>query len=131
MKGNIGWYAAGRIPIRRTATVAPYDGATNDGDWIGYIPFDELPHLYNPPEGFIVTANQRIVGTAINTQQMSRDAATPWRARRIYDLLKANTKITMDDVRDVQYDVFNMPLSILANEIVRMQARVGRNRWPF
>ncbi|HEX9963215.1 MAG TPA: penicillin acylase family protein, partial [Pyrinomonadaceae bacterium] len=63
--GNIGWYAAGRIPIRRTGEgELPYDGATSDGDWTGYIPFEELPNLYNPAEGFIVTANQRIVGTS-------------------------------------------------------------------
>ncbi|PYS91712.1 MAG: penicillin amidase, partial [Acidobacteria bacterium] len=64
VKGNIGWYAAGRIPIRKVGDGAfPYDGTTHDGDWKGFIPFEELPHLYNPPEGLIVTANQRIVGT--------------------------------------------------------------------
>jgi len=123
VKGNIGWYAAGRIPIRKTGEgELPYDGATDDGEWTGFIPFEELPHLYNPKEGFIVTANQRIVGTDYKYQQMSRDAASPWRARRIYDLLKNNTKVTPDDVRDVQYDVFNMPVDALAKEIVKMKA---------
>ena len=123
IKGNIGWYAAGRIPIRKTGDGAfPYDGSTNDGDWTGFIPFDELPNLYNPPEGFIVTANQRIVGTSYKYSQMSRDAAPPWRARRIYDLLKDNSKVTMDAVRDVQLDAFNIPLSNLAKEIVAQSA---------
>lgn len=123
VKGNIGWYAAGRIPIRKTGEgELPYDGATDDGEWTGFIPFQELPHLYNPKEGFIVTANQRIVGTDYKYQQMSRDAAMPWRARRIYDLLKANSKVTMDDVRDVQYDVFNIPVNALAKEIVKTRA---------
>ena len=118
-KGNIGWYAAGRIPIRKSGDGAmPYDGATNDGEWTGYIPFDELPNLYNPKEGFIVTANQRIVGTSYKYTQMSRDAATPWRARRIYDLLKSNTKVTIDDVGAVQHDAYNIPLARLAKEIV-------------
>lgn len=119
--GNIGWYAAGRIPIRRTGDGAlPYDGATNDGEWTGVIPFDELPNLYNPKEGFIVTANQRIVGSAYKYQQMSRDAAMPWRARRIYDRLKGNKKVTMDDTRDIQHDTVNMPVSMLAAEIVKI-----------
>jgi len=123
VKGNIGWYAAGRIPIRKTGEgELPYDGATNDGEWTGFIPFEELPHLYNPKEGFIVTANQRIVGTDYKYQQMSRDVASPWRARRIYDLLKNNTKVTQDDVRDVQYDVFNIPANVLAKEILKMKA---------
>jgi len=124
VKGNIGWWAAGKIPIRKTGDGAlPYDGATADGDWTGFIPFEELPHLYNPPEGFILTANQRIVGTDYKYfAVMSRDAANPWRARRIYDLLKNNTKVTMDDVRDVQHDVFSGVYADLASEIVKNEA---------
>jgi penicillin amidase len=124
VKGNIGWYAAGRIPIRRTGEGAlPYDGATTDGDWVGFIPFEELPHLYNPPAGFIVTANQRTVGTNYKYYGvMTRDAANPWRARRIYNLLKDNTKVTMDDVRDIQHDVYSNVYDDLAKEIVKNDA---------
>jgi penicillin amidase len=119
--GNIGWYAAGRIPVRRTGEgELPYDGASNAGDWTGYIPFEELPNLYNPSEGFIVTANQRIAGTSYKYQQISRDVAPPWRARRIYDLINANPKITMNDARDIQHDSFNIPLSNLAREVVKV-----------
>ncbi len=124
VQGNIGWIAAGKIPIRRTGDGGlPYDGATADGDWIGYIPFEALPQLYNPKEGFIVTANQRIVGSDYRYFGiMSRDAANPWRARRIYDLLKNNTKVTMDDVRDAQHDVYSKVYAELAGEIVRNEA---------
>jgi penicillin G amidase len=123
VKGKIGWYAAGRIPIRRTGDGAfPYNGSTNEGDWTGYIPFEELPNLYDPADGLIVTANQRIVGTSYKYTQMSRDAASPWRARRIYDALKDKRKVTLDDVRDVQYDVLNLPLANLAKEIVKSNA---------
>ncbi len=37
----------------------PADGWTGDAEWTGWVPFDELPHLYDPPEHFIVTANHR------------------------------------------------------------------------
>ena len=86
----------------------PYDGSTNAGDWIGYIPFNELPHLFNPPSGLIVTANQRTVGTDYKYTQFSRDTAPPWRARRIFDLLDQKTKITMDDVAmsNTMYSIF-------------------------
>ena len=123
VKGNIGWYAAGKVPIRKTGNGAlPYNGATDEGAWTGFIPFRELPHLYNPPENFIATANQRIVGTSYKYQQLSRDAAMPWRARRIYNLLSSNPKVSMDDVRDIQHDVFNQPFSMLAKEIVKLEA---------
>jgi penicillin amidase len=133
-KGNIGWYAAGKIPIRRTGDGSmPYDGGTSDGEWVGYIPFEDLPHVYNPPSGLIVTANQRIVGTDYKYSQVSRDAATPWRARRIYDLLKDRSRVTPDDVRDVQYDVYNIPLANLGKEIaaapVSSETKTVINSW--
>ena len=124
VEGNIGWIAAGKIPLRRTGDGSlPYDGATDAGDWTGYIPFADLPQLFNPKEGFIVTANQRTVGTDYKYFNVfARDSANPWRARRIYDLLKNNTKVTMDDVRDIQHDVYGDVYADLAGQIVKNQA---------
>ncbi len=122
-KGNIGWYAAGKIPLRRKGDGSlPYDGSTTDGDWTGFIPFAELPHLYNPPEGFIVTANQRIVGTDYKYPQLVRNIAMPWRARRLHDLIARDTKATMDSTSAAQHDVYNIPLKMLADDIVRLKA---------
>ena len=124
VKGNIGWHPAGRIPLRRTGDGSlPYDGATNDGDWTGFVAFDELPSLYNPKEGFIATANQRAVGTTYKYFDVyARDMSLPWRAHRIHELLEKNTKVTMDDVRDIQYDVFNLPLYNLSKRIIKLNA---------
>ena len=122
-KGNIGWHVGGKIPIRRKGEGAfPYEGATSDGDWVGYIPFAELPHLYNPKNGFIVTANQRIVGTDYKYQQITRQIAGPWRARRLYDLITSKSKITMDDVGKMQHDSFNIPLTMFVAEIIKRNA---------
>ncbi|MGB7069941.1 MAG: penicillin acylase family protein [Pyrinomonadaceae bacterium] len=120
--GNIGWQIAGKIPIRRSGDGSfPYDGATAAGDWTGNVPFDDLPHLYNPREGFIVTANQRTIGTSYKYQQILRDAASPWRARRIYNLLKKNRNVTADDISDIQNDVYNIPLANLSKKIVAVK----------
>jgi len=122
-KGHIGWYAAGRIPIRRKGHgELPYNAAAKDGDWTGYIPFEELPHLYDPPSGLIVTANQRTVGANYKYPQFASDASAPWRARRIFDRLSGRTKLTRQEVADVQLDAFNIPLDLLAKEIVRRRA---------
>jgi penicillin amidase len=121
--GNIGWYAAGRVPKRKTGDGSlPYDGATEDGAWTGTIPFEELPQLYNPPDGIIVTANQRIVGKSYPHQEIVRAYDSPYRARRIYELLAANPKLTPDNFRDVQYDTLSIPLSRFAREIVNLKA---------
>ncbi|MGH9946997.1 MAG: penicillin acylase family protein [Pyrinomonadaceae bacterium] len=127
-KGNIGWYAAGKVPLRKTGDGSlPYNGSTNDGEWTSFIPFGELPNLYNPPQGFIVTANQRIVGTDYKYQQLVRDFATPWRARRLFDLLSKDLKVTMDAVTTMQLDDFNLPLSLLAKDLVSLKALSTEN----
>ncbi len=127
IKGNIGWYAAGKIPIRRKGDGAiPYSGASTDGDWVGNIPFEELPHLFNPSEGFIVTANQRIVGTSYKYQQLARNFDAPWRARRIHDMIAAKPKITMDDVSEIQHDAFNIPVFGIAKTVVEKRAASPR-----
>ena len=96
-QGNIGWYAAGKIPLRKSGDGSlPYDGATDAGEWTGFVPFEELPHLYNPPENFIVTANQRTVGDAYKYHDVYARIYVPFRARRIYDLIAANPKMTLD-----------------------------------
>jgi penicillin amidase len=60
--GNIGYYAAGWVPIRKQGDgTAPSPGDTDEYDWAGYIPFERLPHAYNPPSGMLVTANGRVV----------------------------------------------------------------------
>jgi penicillin amidase len=122
-KGNIGWIAGGRIPIRRTGDGAyPYDGTTNQGEWIGYIPFNELPRLYNPPGGFIVTANQRIIGQDYKYQQMARDVAAPWRARRIVDLIGNDPKVDMNEVTAMLRDSYSIPHTMLAKELIKLDA---------
>src|SRR5262249_62057330 len=58
--GHIGYYAPGRVPLRASGDGSrPTDGWTGEAEWTGWVPFDELPHLYDPPDHFIVTANHR------------------------------------------------------------------------
>jgi penicillin amidase len=106
--GHIGYYGAGWIPIRKSGDGSvPYDGATDEGEWTGYIPFEKLPHLYDPPSGMIVTANQRVVGSSY-PYFVSHVWASPYRARRIFDLLSAKPKLTTDDFRKIQGDVYSI-----------------------
>ena len=108
VEGHIGYYGAGRIPIRKDGDGSvPYDGSTDDGEWTGFIPFDKLPHSYDPPSGIIVTANQRVVGSSYPFF-VSHVWAQPYRARRIYDLLSAKPKLTIDDFRKTQGDVYSI-----------------------
>ncbi len=106
--GHIGYYGAGRIPVRRSGDGSvPYDGSTDAGEWTGFIPFDELPHLYDPPSGLIVTANSRVVGRGY-PHHLTHDWAAPYRSRRIHDLLSRKPKLTAADFRAVQGDVYSI-----------------------
>ena len=106
--GHIGYYGAGWIPIRKSGDGSvPYDGTTDDGEWTGFIPFEKLPHLYDPPSGMIVTANQRVVGSSY-PYFVSHVWASPYRARRIFDLLSAKRKLTTDDFRKILGDVYSI-----------------------
>jgi penicillin amidase len=62
--GNIGYQTPGNIPIRLPGNSGDYPvpGWTDDYEWQGYIPFDKLPNAYNPPEGYIVSANNAVIG---------------------------------------------------------------------
>ena len=106
--GNIGYHAAGVVPVRKSGDGSvPYDGSTDAGEWVSYIPTDKLPHSYNPPSGIIVTANQRIVGTDY-PYFLSHSWAQPYRARRILDLLNEKQKLSSDDFRRILGDVYSM-----------------------
>ena len=106
--GHIGYHAAGVVPVRKSGDGSvPYDGSTDDGDWIKYIPIKDLPTLYDPLSGIIVTANQRIVGTDYPFF-LTHSWAQPYRARRIFELLNEKPKLTTDDFRRIQGDVYSI-----------------------
>lgn len=128
--GHIGYYAAGVIPVRKSGDGSlPYDGSTDAGEWPRFIPFAELPHLFDPPSGIIVTANQRIVG-ADYPYFLTHSWAQPYRARRILDLLQKKEQMTADDFREVQGDVYSIAgvaFARAASKILRGQQTATRD----
>jgi penicillin amidase len=106
--GHIGYHAAGIVPIRKSGDGSvPYDGSTDAGDWVKYIAIKDLPTLYDPPSGIIVTANQRIVGTDY-PYFLTHSWAQPYRARRIFDLLNEKPKLSAEDFQRIQGDVYSI-----------------------
>ena len=112
--GNIGYQTPGHIPIRAKGDgQLPVPGWTGEYDWTGYIPFDELPRSYNPGKGYIVTANNAVVGPEY-PYFLGMDWDRGYRARRIVDLIEAKDKISADDIAAIQGDGLNLS----AQEIV-------------
>jgi penicillin G amidase len=116
--GNIGYQAAGILPIRKNYDGdVPVDGASGDFEWEGYIPFDQLPAFYNPPRGWIVTANQNPFPENFPFR-VSGDFGAPYRSREIRDRLLARSGWKPPDMLDVQKDVYSGFSSFLAARIV-------------
>ncbi len=85
--GNIGLISPARVPIRRKGDGSmPVPGWTSEYDWAGFVPFDELPRVYNPLGGLIVNANGRLVPDDYR-HFISKDWAEPYRQRRAAQLL--------------------------------------------
>jgi penicillin amidase len=111
--GNIGYQMPGDIPIRAKGQgLVPVPGWTGEYEWTGYIPFDELPFVYNPPTHYIVTANNKVVPDRY-PYFISAEWADPSRAQRISDLLHKNDNLTVDDMRDIQADTYSIPAAKL------------------
>jgi penicillin amidase len=118
--GHIGYYAAGRVPIRKGGDGSlPYDGSTDVGEWASFIPYEKLPHLFDPPSGIIVTANQRIVGRDY-PYFLTHIWPAPYRARRILTLLQAKPKLSADDFRAIQGDTYSIAAATFASEVVKL-----------
>jgi penicillin G amidase len=127
VRGHIGYYGAGRVPLRSSGDGSvPYDGALDDGEWKGYIPFAALPHLYDPPAGIILTANNRIVGSDY-PYYLTHEWTDPYRARRIYNLLHAKEKFSVSDFEQIQGDNYSFPHAIFAAEVVKVARPLADN----
>lgn len=111
--GNIGYQTPGLIPIRMKGRgEVPVPGWTGEYEWTGYVPFDELPSVYNPPTHVIVTANNRVVPESY-PYFISSEWAAPYRAQRIIELLGQKEKLSPDDFKALQADTFNVRARIL------------------
>ena len=112
--GHIGYYAPAHIPIRASGDGSrPADGWTGDAEWTGWVPFDELPHLFDPPDHVIVTANHR-PAPASYRYNLGLEWTEPYRAQRIVDLLSGRVrlqpdhKFTPDDFARIQADTLSL-----------------------
>ncbi|MFC6086762.1 penicillin acylase family protein [Sphaerisporangium aureirubrum] len=120
--GNIGYQAPGRIPVRAKGDGTwPAKGWTGEAEWTGYIPFDELPRAYNPPEGFIVTANNAAAGPGYD-HFLTADWAFGHRSQRIRQRLEqavAAGKITAATMGGIQMDSANTLAPTLVPHLLR------------
>jgi penicillin G amidase len=103
--GHIGYQAMGFVPIRAAGDgTLPQPGADGKHDWTGYLPFDKLPSLYDPPSGIIATANGRIAPDDYR-YLLATQWFPPYRTERIYHVLESKAKLSPEDMLALQTDI--------------------------
>lgn len=107
-QGNIGFVAAGRVPVRSSDNpmrgMLPALGWDARHEWQGYLPFEQLPQLHNPSTGRLVTANQKIVPEGY-PHWLGSEWKDPARARRIESLLDAVPRHSVESFGRMQTDI--------------------------
>ena len=103
--GHIGYQATGFVPIRAAGDGSlPVPGDTDAYAWTGFIPYDEMPRVFDPPSGILATANGRISPNGY-PYSMSIEWDSPYRTERIYKLLNQPKKYTPADMLAIETDV--------------------------
>lgn len=123
--GNIGYQAAGRLPVRRAFDGAlPADGSSGEFEWEGFIPFEALPSIFNPPSGVIVSANQNPFPKDY-PYRVGGSFDAPYRWRQIVARLGSKTQWRAEEMLAIQTDVYSEFSHFLAREIVAASGRRG------
>ncbi len=124
VNGNIGYVMAARVPIRKKGHgEVPVPGDTDDYEWTGYIPFEQLPQAFNPDSGFIVTANARVAGPKYKPYLTDR-WEEPYRTARIYDLLHDKHDLRVEDMLKVETDTYSFPHFFLGEQLLGASKKV-------
>jgi penicillin G amidase len=120
-QGSIGYLHRGRSPIRPSANGwLPVPGWDGEHEWNGDVPFEELPRLRDPESGFIVTANNRVVGPDY-PYYLAMDYAAPNRARRIFERLQGLRGARAEDMAAIHADRVSLSAPVFVQRIAKIQ----------
>jgi penicillin amidase len=128
--GTIGIRSTGRFPVRAGdgSGMVVRDGRTGANDWRGYLPVERWPQAFAPSQGFLASANQQPIDPGATRDYWGGDY-DPWRALRINALLRADSSVTVDDMRRWQTDPASERANLFAPHFLgaaeRVLARAG------
>ncbi|HEX7249817.1 MAG TPA: penicillin acylase family protein, partial [Burkholderiales bacterium] len=130
-QGNIGFVAAGRVPIRKPDNdlkgLAPAPGWLAKYDWAGFIPYEELPRAHNPADGTLMTANHRITPRGY-PHYITSEWQPPYRANRISEALGALPKHSIGSFARIQGDVVSLPVKELLPRLAKVTPKNDAGR---
>jgi len=123
IEGNIAYSYPGKVPIRAKGDGrVPVPGWSGEYEWTGYVPFEELPHLYNPPQGYIATANNQVVDSDY-PHFLGREFALADRVQRIIDLIEAQPRVDAAWIKRMHTDLISPSARLVAGYLSQLDAR--------
>jgi penicillin amidase len=121
VKGDIGFINPGLLPIRKKGDgLMPADGASGIYDWVGTVPFEQLPQTSNPAAGVIFNANNALVGTDFKAY-LGIDWEEPFRAERLQDFFNQHDKQTFEMSQQLQADHVSLAARQLLQPLLRQK----------
>jgi penicillin amidase len=117
VEGNIGLYYCAGVPLRKGEGLFVVPGDTDEYDWTGFVPFEELPHVYNPESGYVSSANNRPVDETY-PYYISYWFLQPHRIDRIREMLEAREKLSIDDFKAMHADLRSKLVKGILEEIL-------------
>lgn len=116
--GNIGFRTGGLLPLRSKGEgLYPLDGSDATNRWAGQVPTSDMPRSLNPASGYLAAANARVNARG-DGPLISADNAAPYRIHRIQQVLGAADPLTLDDMRQLQFDWHDSQAELLLPEIL-------------
>jgi penicillin amidase len=126
--GNIGYQLTGLYPIRRQGDgTVPVPGWTDQYEWEGWIPFDDLPRAFNPEGGFLCTANNKVHDEGY-PHNLGRDFLPPFRARRIGQMITERERHDADTFAAMQADTVSLPAKDITPYLAAMEPSSDRQK---
>ncbi|HSS32006.1 MAG TPA: penicillin acylase family protein [Solirubrobacterales bacterium] len=127
-RGSIGYKLIGRLPMRRGGCPdLPKPGWSGEFEWEGTIPYEELPEAIDPESGYLITANNRIVGDEY-PHHITSEWLDGFRAKRIEQLLRESDEHDLESFEAIQTDNLSLPGLEAARRLGRLQPRGQRER---
>jgi penicillin amidase len=128
VEGSIAYQCTGLYPIRRQGDgTVPVPGWSDEYEWNGFVPFDELPWSVNPPDGFLATANQKIHDDSY-PYLIGKDFMPPFRARRIVQLITAKERHSKETFAAMQSDTVSLPARLIVPHLLEVEPADDRQK---
>jgi hypothetical protein len=128
-KGDIGYWASGKVPIRKSITDGMYtrNGSSPEDDWIGFYPIEENPHVINPKEGYIEACNNRVINDD-SFHSMGTTFLTTSRGiradRMLRERIKSGVKADINFFKQMQTDLKDEAAVILSPLMIEVAQKM-------